>query len=70
MTQSRTVPTGTGSGPISEPRRVIVWALAGVAAVGTVLAGAEPTASPLTDVLVTGAATVLVVILASRASAR
>ncbi len=66
MTQPRTVPTGTG--PMSEPRGVIVWALAGVAAVGTVLAGAEPTASPVTDVLVNGAVTVLVVVLSSRAS--
>ena len=53
--------------PDIERRRRIVWLVAAAAALGAVLSGAEPTASPLADVVVNSAVAVTVVYLSSRA---
>lgn len=51
----------------AETRRQAVWALAGLAALGAVLSGTEPTTSPAADVVLNASLAVVVVYLSARA---
>lgn len=57
----------SGFDPDVQRRRRIVWLVAAVAALGAVASGAEPTASPLVDVVLNSAVAITVVYLSSRA---
>ncbi len=57
----------SGSDPDIQRRRRIVWLVAAAAALGAIASGAQPTASPLADVVVNSAVAVTVVYLSSRA---